>query len=60
MVEDILVLVDREQGGAEILRGHNYNLHAIFKIKNLLGLYLEKGKISREKYDETVAYLRKN
>ena len=60
LVENILVLVDREQGGVEILKKHDYNLYAIFKITDLLHLYLEKEKISQEEYNETIAYLKEN
>ena len=60
IVRDILVLVDREQGGAEILARHGYNLYSIFKITDLLNLYLGKGKISRKEYDKTISYLEKS
>lgn len=60
IVRDVLVLVDREQGGEEVLKKHGYNLHSIFKITDLLDLYLEKKKISQKKYDETISYLKEN
>lgn len=60
VVKDILVLVDREQGGAEAVEEEGYNFHTVFKITDLLDLYLEKGKIDQKKYDETIAYLKEN
>lgn len=60
IVEDILVVVDRQQGGAQQLAEQGVRLHSIFKLVALLGFYLECGKISREKYDELIAYLRAN
>lgn len=60
VVKDVLVLVDREQGGKEQLAEAGYNLHAIFKVSDLFDLYLDKGRISQEKYDEVMAYLMAN
>lgn len=60
IVKDVLVLVDREQGGKEALLQAGYKLHSVFKITDLLKLYLEMGKIDQEKYDEAIAYLKSN
>lgn len=59
-VENILVLVDREQGGAETLEKAGYNFHTVFKITELLNFYLKEGKIDQKKYDETITYLKEN
>ncbi|MFH1392296.1 MAG: orotidine-5'-phosphate decarboxylase [bacterium] len=58
IIKDILVLVDREQGGHEALLQAGYKLHSVFKITEMLELYLEAGRINQEKYDETIAYLK--
>lgn len=57
IVKDVLVLVDREQGGEQALLQAGYKLHSVFKITDMLKLYLEMDKISQEKYDEAMAYL---
>ncbi len=60
IVEDILVVVDRQQGGEAQLAEQGVRLHCVFKLTDLLGFYLERGKISQEKHDEIIAYLRAN
>ncbi|MDD5145887.1 MAG: hypothetical protein PHF44_03540 [Candidatus Pacebacteria bacterium] len=55
-VHDVLVLVDREQGGPEQLQKAGYNLHVAFKLSELLQYYLDQGKIDKTKYDEVIAY----
>ena len=37
-VSDAVVLIDREQGGVEILREHNYNLYAAMTLSQLLAI----------------------
>ncbi len=57
VVEDVLVFVDREQGGREELNRKGYNLHAVFLFSELMELYLQKGKISPEMHKEIMDYL---
>lgn len=52
LVNDVLVIVDREQGGEEELACRGYKLAALFKLSDILEYYLEKGMIPKEKYDE--------
>jgi len=56
-VRDILVLIDREQGGAEVLAKQDCRLHAVFKVRQILDYYLQAGKISTQKHQEVVEYL---
>jgi orotate phosphoribosyltransferase len=56
-VQDVLVLVDREQGGARQLEEAGYRLHAVFKLKDLLRYYLTKGKLEPARYEEIMQYL---
>lgn len=44
-VRDVLVLVDREQGGREELEKLGVRLHAEFTIGNMLGIYVRKGRV---------------
>ncbi len=37
-VNDAVVLIDREQGGVEMLREHNYNLYAAMTLSQLLAI----------------------
>jgi len=56
-VTDVLVFLDREQGGARALRAAGYNLHAVFTITELLDLYLEERLLSDSIHGEIKAYL---
>ncbi|MDO8427673.1 MAG: orotate phosphoribosyltransferase [Candidatus Diapherotrites archaeon] len=58
-IKDILVLVDREQGGAKTLKEKGYNLHAVIGIKHLLSVLNKHGKLSDEKVKEILDYLEK-
>jgi len=57
IVRDVIVLIDREQGGAVELEEAGYNLHAIYKISEMLDFYKTRGKITPEKYAEICSYL---
>jgi orotate phosphoribosyltransferase len=56
-VEDLVVLVDREQGGVEEMRKAGVETHAVFTLTQLLDQYLEEGQISEETYREVNEYL---
>ncbi len=57
MVRDLVVLVDREQGGKEQLRQAGYDLYSAFTMSWLLNYYAESGKITGQKHDECLAYM---
>lgn len=57
---DILVLIDREQGGAQQLNNQGYQLHSVFKFSELLGSYLWQKLMPTAIYQEIKEYLRKN
>lgn len=59
-VHDIVVLVDREQGGAKQLNEAGYQLHAALRFSKLLDFYNRIGKIDQAKYQEARAYLAAN
>jgi uridine monophosphate synthetase len=56
-VKDIVVILDREQGGKEELAEKGYKLHSIVGIKEMLKILYEEEKIPKEKYDEVLNYL---
>lgn len=58
VVEDILVLVDREQGGIQQLKDLGYNVRAVFTLSELLGYYLLIGKIDRSMFEKVIYYLK--
>ena len=56
-VSDLLVLVDREQGGAEHLNGEGVTTHAVFSLSEMLELYRSEDTISEDIYREIKDYL---
>jgi orotate phosphoribosyltransferase len=48
VVRDIVVLVDREQGGADQLARAGYTLHAAVRLSDLLAVYRRTGAIDDE------------
>jgi|TARA_B100002003_G_C14087773_1_gene523267 uridine monophosphate synthetase len=58
VVKDVVVLLDREQGGADQLKKAGYILHSALKLTELMDYYLGQGKISDEKYKETLNYIK--
>lgn len=55
---DVLVFVDREQGGAGELARVGCTLHAAWGMSELLDFFLDRGFLAQNKYDEVKAYLR--
>ena len=58
VVKDVVVLVDREQGGGDQLKKAGYTLHSAMKLSELMDYYLRQGKISDEKYEEVSSYIK--
>jgi uridine monophosphate synthetase len=57
IVEDVLVLVDREQGGAELLVQHGLRLHACYTLREILAALRDAGRIAGDTYEEVLRYL---
>lgn len=51
-VKDVVVLIDREQGGLEQLKKNKIKLHFSLTLDKLLDYYLSSKKISNKKYNE--------
>lgn len=56
-VSDVVVLVDREQGGKAQLAQKGYKLHSAFTFSQLLEFYHRVGKMDTDKYAEAQNYL---
>lgn len=56
-VQDVVVLVDREQGGKAKLEANGLRLHAILTIGQILETLRGKGRITEAVYAEVKAYL---
>ena len=55
-VKDIIVLVDREQGGKKELAEKGYELHSVFTIGEMLDSLLHTKKISKGQFDSIKEY----
>jgi uridine monophosphate synthetase len=56
-VKDVVVLIDREQGGRECLEERGYRLHAVFGLGEMLDALTQHGRISTAQRDEVKAFL---
>ncbi|MFQ6064966.1 MAG: orotate phosphoribosyltransferase [Candidatus Bathyarchaeia archaeon] len=58
-VEVVLVVVDREQGGREMLEKRGYELRALTKVSELANALFESKRISKEQAKEILNYVEK-
>lgn len=56
-VRDFVVLVDREQGGADLLRNNGYELHSVFTLRQVLEALRRGDAITPEQYSKVMDYL---
>lgn len=56
-VSALVTLVDRKQGGSDILKDKGYSVFSLFTIRELLDLYLDMKTLSREDYKRCTNYL---
>lgn len=56
-VHDAVVLIDREQGGREIMEQQGYHLHAVLTLPGLLGVLVDHGRLTERQRDEVIASL---
>lgn len=57
VVRDVLVLIDREQGGVADLERRGYHLHAVLRLTELLDVLHRAGRITADQYAEVTSYL---
>ncbi len=56
-VRDVLVLIDREQGGEQDLAQRGYRLHAVLRLAEILDVLRETGRITPAQHAKVLAYL---
>ncbi|MBI2018875.1 hypothetical protein HYS96_04190 [Candidatus Daviesbacteria bacterium] len=56
----LVVLVDRGEGGKEIIEQAGYQFYAPLSLKGLLDYYLEKNSINKDQYDEVIEYIKQS
>ncbi len=59
IVKDIVVLLDREQGGKEAVQAEGYSLHAVLSLSEMLAILLENKRITKKQFEELEEYLGK-
>ncbi|MEM3761044.1 MAG: orotidine 5'-phosphate decarboxylase, partial [Candidatus Bathyarchaeia archaeon] len=57
-VENLVVVVDREQGGKENLEKQGYKIHALTSISMLVHNLSKGGKISKEQAETVLDYVK--
>lgn len=57
VVRDVCVLIDREQGGKEVLEKKGFSLHAVFTLTQLINILKNNKKITEEEAKKTLTYL---
>ena len=60
IVNDVVIVLDREQGGTEALAKENVKLHSLITLKELLEYMKSNNLIDEDKYNEILEYLEKN
>ncbi len=57
VIEDAIVLIDREQGGVENLAAAGIRVHSVFKLDQILDVLVAHGRLSEEKRAEVLAFI---
>ena len=60
IVEDVIIVLDREQGGVEALAEKGVKLHSLITLKELLNYMKDKNMLDESKYKEITDYLEQN
>lgn len=58
-VKNVMVVVDREQGGKENLEKLGYRVHALAKVSELVNSLLQSGKISTEQAEAVINFVKR-
>ncbi len=60
IVEDVIIVLDREQGGADALAKEKVKLHSLITLKELLNYMKNNNLIDNNRYNEIFDYLERN
>lgn len=60
IIEDILVILDRGQGGKEMLEKNGLKLHSLITLRELLSYMKENDLVTEERFNDVMSYLEKN
>jgi uridine monophosphate synthetase len=59
-VKDVLVLIDREQGGGAELATYGVRLHAVFTLSAMLAELVNAGRLTAAQRDDVLAWIKAN
>lgn len=60
VVNDSIVVIDREQGGAANISNNNINVHSLFKISQFLDILKEANRIDDDTVQTILTYIKNN
>lgn len=60
VVKDVVIILDREQGGKKILADAGYTLHSVTTLSDALDALVRMGKIPENVREETLAFILAN
>jgi uridine monophosphate synthetase len=60
LVKDVLVLIDREQGGSAELASYGVKLHAVYTLSEMLNDLVASKKLTLVQQDEVLAWIKAN
>lgn len=59
-IKDIIILIDREQGGKKLLAEKGYALRSILTLKDVLKTLSEENKISKDLLEKSLEFIQNN
>lgn len=60
IVEHVLSIVDRMQGGVSTLERQGYQVHSVYTIQEILEVLYQNGKVDQETYNRTLEFIQYN
>ena len=60
IVKDVLVLIDREQGGGAELASYGVTLHAVYRLGEIMNDLVASGRLTPAQQDEVLAWIKAN
>ena len=59
VIQDVLVIIDQQQGGAEALAQHGYQLHSVMTLRGMLDSLAHRQAITPEQHAEVLGHIGK-